>query len=143
MDREDIAELFASFGPVIVKRMFSGFGLYAEDVCFAVFLRGELFFKAEPSTVPRFEAEGSKPFSYSQPKSGKVVIVNSFWRLPERLYDDADELAEWTRMAVRTAHAVRVRKTVKKTAKKPTKKPTLKSRKSKTGPAKRRRAKRA
>jgi DNA transformation protein len=110
MDREDIAELFASYGPVGVKRMFSGFGLYAEDVCFAVFLRGELFFKADASTIPGFEAEGSKPFSYSQTKSGKVVIVNSFWRLPERLYDEPDELAAWTRGAVRVAHAIRARK---------------------------------
>jgi DNA transformation protein len=110
LDREDIAELFASYGPVSVKRMFSGFGLYAEDVCFALFLRGELFFKADASTIARFEAEGARPFSYSQTRSGKVVIVNSFWRLPERLYDDAEELAEWTRSAVRVAHASRARK---------------------------------
>lgn len=110
MDREDIADLFASYGPVSVKRMFSGFGLYAEDVCFALFLRGELFFKADASTIPRFEAEGSKPFIYSQTKSGKVVVVNSFWQLPARLYDDGDELADWTRTAVRVAHALRTRK---------------------------------
>jgi len=110
LDREDIAELFSSYGPVSVKRMFSGFGLYAEDVCFALFLRGELFFKADASTIPRFEAEGAKPFSYSQTKSGKVVVVNSFWRLPARLYDDGDELADWTRAAVRVAHALRARK---------------------------------
>lgn len=110
MDREDIAELFASYGPVSVKRMFSGFGLYAEDVCFALFLRGELFFKADASTIPRFEAEGAKPFSYSQTKSGKVVVVNSFWRLPVRLYDDGDELADWARAAVRVAHALQARK---------------------------------
>jgi DNA transformation protein len=137
LDREDIAELFASYGPVSVKRMFSGFGLYAEDVCFALFLRGELFFKADASTIPRFEAEGARPFSYSQIRSGKVVIVNSFWRLPERLYDDADELAEWTRSAVRVAHATRTRKPKSKSgdaaaAKSSVKKPKLKSAKKAT-----------
>jgi DNA transformation protein len=136
MDREDIAELFASYGPVGVKRMFSGFGLYAEDVCFAVFLRGELFFKADASTIPGFEAEGSKPFSYSQTKSGKVVIVNSFWRLPERLYDEPDELAVWTRGAVRVAQAIRARKPKAKP------KPKTKSRKAAVK-ASRRKVKRA
>lgn len=131
MDREDIAELFSSYGPVSVKRMFSGFGLYAEDVCFAMFLRSELYFKADASTIPRFETEGARPFSYTQPKSGKVVIVNSFWRLPERLYDDADELADWTRAAVRVAHALRVRKPKQrpKRSTKPKRKPISRAKK--------------
>ena len=110
MERDDLAEFFAAYGPVSVKRMFSGFGVYAEDVCFAVFLRGELFLKADPASVARFEAEGSTPFSYSQTRSGKIIQVNSWWRLPARLYDEPDELAEWTRAAVAVAHAVSARK---------------------------------
>ncbi len=117
MDREAIAELFAGFGPVGVRRMFSGFGLYADEVCFSLFLRGELYFKADETTVPRFAAEGSRPFSYTQTRSGKVVTVNSFWRLPERLYDDPDELAAWTRAAVAVAQRQKLGKRVR--AKKP------------------------
>ena len=100
--------------------MFSGFGLYAEDVCFSLFLRGELYFKADDTTVPRFAEEGSRPFSYTQTRTGKVVTVNSFWRLPERLYDDPDELAEWTRAAVAVAHRHKLgkRARVKKPARK-------------------------
>ena len=116
MDRDDLAEFFSSYGPVSVKRMFSGFGVYAEDVCFAVFLRGELFLKADPTVVARFEAEGSTPFSYSQTRSGKVILVNSWWRLPARLYDEPDELADWTRAAVAVAHAVSLKKKSKKKA---------------------------
>ena len=104
MDREAIVELFSSFGPVSIRRMFSGFGLYADDICFSLFLRGELYLKADETTAPRFADEGSSPFSYAQRRSGKVVTVNSFWRLPERLYDDPDELAEWARAAVAAAH---------------------------------------
>ncbi|MBS0246631.1 MAG: TfoX/Sxy family protein [Proteobacteria bacterium] len=110
MDRDDLAEFFSSYGPVSVKRMFSGFGVYADDVCFAVFLRGELFLKVDSASVARFQAEGSTPFSYSQTRSGKVIQVNSWWRLPARLYDEPDELAEWTRAAVSVAHAVKVKK---------------------------------
>jgi DNA transformation protein len=118
VDREDIAELFSAFGPVSVRRMFSGFGLYADDVCFSLFLRGELYLKADETTAPRFAAEGSRPFSYTQPTSGKVVTVNSFWRLPERLYDDPDDLAEWAKVAVAAAHRQKLgkRKRVQKPA---------------------------
>jgi len=127
LDRDDLAEFFAAYGPVSVKRMFSGFGIYAEDVCFAVFLRGELFLKADPAAVERFEAEGSTPFSYSQTRSGKVIQVNSWWRLPARLYDEPEELADWTRAAVAVAHAVSARKkAAKRKAKSAAKKPALK-----------------
>lgn len=123
MDREAIAELFSAFGPVSVRRMFSGFGVYADDVCFSLFLRGELYLKADEAAIPRFTEEGSRPFSYSQPTSGKVVVVNSFWRLPERLYDDPDELAVWAKDAVAAAQRQKIGK--RSRAKKP-KKPVAK-----------------
>ena len=117
MDREAIAELFAAFGPVSVRLMFSGFGLYADGACFSLYLRGELYFKADEATVPRFAQAGSQPFSYTQTRSGKVVTVNSFWRLPERLYDEPEELAEWTRAAVAAAQRQKLAKRAR--AKKP------------------------
>lgn len=111
MDREAIAELFAAYGPVSARRMFSGFGLYAEEVCFCLVLRGgEFYLKADEQTFARFEAENCKPFSYTQPSTGKVVSINSFWRMPERLYDDPEELAEWTCAAVAAAHRAQLAK---------------------------------
>lgn len=125
MDREAIAELFSAFGPVSIRRMFSGFGIYADDVCFSLFLRGELYLKADEVIVPRFADEGSRPFSYTQPTSGKVVVVNSFWRLPERLYDDPDELALWAKDAVAAAQRQKRGKRVR-TKKLPRKRPAAK-----------------
>jgi DNA transformation protein len=111
MDAEQIAEMFSAYGPVQTKRMFSGFGLYSEGVCFCLCLRGgEFYFKADETNIPRFEADGCKPFSYSQRRSGKVVTVNSFWRMPDRLHDDPDELADWTRQAVDVAHRAQMQK---------------------------------
>lgn len=111
MDADAVAKLFSAYGPVLPKRMFSGFGLYSEGVCFCLVLRGgEFYFKADETTVPRFEAEGCKPFSYSQRRSGKVISVGSFWKIPERLYDDPDELADWTRQAVAVAHRAQLAK---------------------------------
>jgi DNA transformation protein and related proteins len=123
MDQDAIAEMFSAYGPIQLKRMFSGFGLYSEGVCFCLVLRGgEFYFKVDETSAPRFETEGCKPFSYSQRRSGKVVTVNSFWQMPERLYDDPDELADWTRQAVVVAHRAQLAKgTRKRGAAKPTK----------------------
>jgi DNA transformation protein len=117
MDRETAAELFSAFGAVDVRRMFSGFGIYADDVCFALYLRGEFYLKADDTTIPRFLAEGSEHFSYST--RAKTVSVKSWWRMPIRLYDEPEELADWAREAVAVAAKVRLKKVAgKKRAKK-------------------------
>jgi DNA transformation protein len=113
MDRETAAELFAAFGPVDVRRVFSGFGLYADDVCFALYLRGEFYLKADETTIPRFVAERCEPFSYA--KRAKTVSVKSWWRMPVRLYDEPEELAEWAREAVAVAAMVKLKKRARKT----------------------------
>ncbi len=112
MDRETAAELFSAFGAVDVRRMFSGFGIYADDVCFALYLRGEFYLKADDTTIPRFLAEGSEHFSYST--RAKTVSVKSWWRLPARLYDEPEELADWARQAVAVAAKVRLKKVARK-----------------------------
>src|SRR3954469_23029023 len=101
MDRDFLIELFADFGPVTVRRMFSGFGISADGTNFALALRGGLYLRADEQTIPRFEAEGSRPFQYQT--RTKTVTVASYWQLPERLYDDPDELAGWASAALAAA----------------------------------------
>ncbi|MEY9360633.1 DNA transformation protein [Bradyrhizobium yuanmingense] len=101
MDREFLIDLFADFGPVTIRKMFSGYGISADGVNFALSLRAGLFFRADETTIPDFEAEGSKPFQYST--RAKTVVVNSYWELPARLFDDSQELAQWARAALTAA----------------------------------------
>ena len=90
MDREFLVDLFADFGPVTIRRMFSGYGISADGVNFALALRAGLYFRADETTIPQFEAEGSKPCQ-SQTRA-RPVTVNSYWQLPARLFDDSDDL---------------------------------------------------
>lgn len=99
LDAEFIRELFAEFGPVQVRRMFSGAGVYADGVMFALIVRDQLHLKADEQGAQRFAAEGCGPFEYT--RNGKRTAL-SYWRIPDRLYDDPTELAAWAR----TAHAV-------------------------------------
>jgi DNA transformation protein len=108
MDRDFLIDLFAGFGPVTVRRMFSGFGISADGTNFALALRSGLYFRADEATIPRFEAEGSKPFSYQT--RAKTVIVASYWELPARLFDDPDELTVWARAALAAAERAGLKK---------------------------------
>lgn len=108
MDRDFLADLFSEFGPVNLRRMFSGYGISVDGINFALVLRGAIYFRADEQTVQRFEDEGSKPFQYDA--RGKVVTVASYWRLPDRLYDDTEELAQWARAALAAAERAAAKK---------------------------------
>jgi DNA transformation protein len=108
MDREFLIDLFSDFGPVTIRPMFSGFGISVDGVNFALALRAGLYFRADEQTIPQFEAEGSKPFQYQT--RAKTVMVNSYWQLPARLFDDTEELSRWARAALGAAQRAAVKK---------------------------------
>ena len=101
VDVEFIHDLFQPFGAVTVRRMFGGAGLFADGVMFGLVSGGQIYLKADATTVTCFEREQCEPFEYST-KNGKRTLT-SYWRLPDRLYDDADELAQWARQALAAA----------------------------------------
>ncbi len=80
--------------------MFGGAGIFREGLMIALIADGELYLKADSETVPAFEAENMRPFSYGK---GKKKLVMSYWKMPERLFDDTDELARWARAAFKAA----------------------------------------
>jgi DNA transformation protein len=93
--------MFAAFGAVSVRRIFGGAGLYADGVMFGLVSDGQIYLKADAATVPAFEREGCTPFEYGT-KAGKRAVM-SYWRLPDRLYDDPDALAQWAKRALAAA----------------------------------------
>jgi DNA transformation protein len=107
-DPEFIRELFSAFGPVSVRRMFSGAGIFADGLMFGLVVRGEIFLKVDDETRPAFEAEGSKPFVYRRARGREVAL--SYWRLPERLMDDPDDLAHFARASLAAAHRAAAKK---------------------------------
>src|SRR3954470_20294044 len=108
MDAESIRELFAEFGPVDVRRMCGGAGVFAGDRMIALVSREVIYLKADAETIPGFEQEGLAPFSYATRKGEHKLT--SYWRMPDRLYDDPEELARWAR----AAHAAALRAADKK-----------------------------
>ncbi len=115
MDPEHIRELFADFGAVQIRRMF-GVGLYAEGVMFALVTGGLIYLKADADSIGQFQADSCGPFEYTT-KSGRRAIM-SYWRLPDGLYDDPEELARWAHNALAVARKGAQQKAVKARKKK-------------------------
>ena len=132
MDRDFLIDLFADFGPVTIRRMFSGFGISADGTNFALALRGGLYLRADEQTIPQFEAEGSKPFQYQT--RAKTVTVGSYWQLPERLLrrsGGADAIGRgrrWPRPSARPCASGRRQKAAKAPRRRPSTKTPKKRR---------------
>jgi DNA transformation protein and related proteins len=103
LDLEFIRELFAQFGPVTVRRMFNSAGIFADGVMIGLINKEAIYLKTDEISIPYFQREGSKPFSYVRAKGSGGRVELPYWRLPERLYDDPDELAVWARRAFEAA----------------------------------------
>ncbi len=87
----------AGFGPVTIRAMFGGAGIYHDGLMFALVYDEALYFKVDETSRRAFEAEKLPPFVYSM-KGGKKIDT-SYFRSPERCLDDADEMAQWCRVA--------------------------------------------
>ena len=99
MDHDDIQDLFRSVGPVTIKRMFGGKGIYVDGRIIGVELRNTLMLKGDAEAGPLYEAAGSRQWRYSHAKSGKEVGM-PYWPMPEAAFDDPDEAEKWVKIAV-------------------------------------------
>ena len=100
-DPEWLVDLFQPFGAVRLKRMFSGYGVYAGDFCIALAINPGLCMRVDAETRALFEAVGAMPFTYA--KQGKTITVQKWWRLPDEMVDDPDEIARWARLSLEVA----------------------------------------
>lgn len=96
-----VADCLSTFGPVTFRRMFGGAGVYADGLMFGLIDADVLHFKVDEETRAAYRAEGTGPFTYMT-KHGPGSL-ETYWRVPERLYDDPDEMADWARRAVAVA----------------------------------------
>ena len=105
VDADFIRDLFAAFGPVTVRRMFSGAGIFADGLMFGLIVRDVIYLKADDTSTADFEREGCAPFTYTRGKTSGRPSQHAlpYWRMPERLYDDPDELAVWAKRAFAAA----------------------------------------
>jgi DNA transformation protein len=97
-------EQLAPLGRVTLRRMFGATGVFCDGLMFAVVSEDMLDFRIDDHNRRAFEeAAAFPPLNYE--KKGRTINL-SFWRAPERLFDETDELGMWSRRALAAARRV-------------------------------------
>ena len=119
-----LREQLAPLGHVSLRRMFGKTGVFCDGVMLGMVTENTLYFRVDAQNRATFrEAEGFPPPNYA--KKGQTIDL-AFWRAPERLFDEPDELLAWARAALAAAHrvaAVRERAAPKRKSRRRTSKP--------------------
>lgn len=100
MENAAIEEMFETLGPISIRRMFGGKGIYCEGVILAVEVDGEILLKGDAETAAELEGAGARQWAYDG--KGKPVKM-PYWSIPESAYDDPDEMARWVKLAYSAA----------------------------------------
>lgn len=109
---EFVVELFAPMGPVTIKRMFGGAGVYAGGVMFALVADDEIYLKVDDTLKTDLEDEGSTPFTFEM-KDGKSAQMN-YYRIPSDAMDCDEDASHWGRRALDVALKAKAVKAPKK-----------------------------
>ena len=101
---EFLREQLAPLGRVTMRRMFGKTGVFCNGLMFGMVTNDTLYFRVDDHNRAVFkEAESVPPLSYE--KKGCSIEL-SFWRAPERLFDEPDEFVAWARAALAAARRV-------------------------------------
>jgi len=106
---EFLREELAPLGRIIMRRMFGKTGVFCDGVMFGMVTENTLYFRVDDHNRAAFqEAASFPPLNYR--KQGETIDL-SFWRAPERLFDEPDELVAWARIALDAARRVAAKRT--------------------------------
>jgi DNA transformation protein len=101
---EFLREQLATLGRLTIRRMFGKTGVFCDGVMFGIMADNTLYFRVDDDNRAVFEeAQSFPPLNYE--KKGSTIDL-SFWRAPERLFDEPDELLSGARAALAAAHRV-------------------------------------
>ena len=101
---EFLREQLEPLGRITLRRMFGKTGVFCDGVMFGVVTDNMLYLRVDDDNREAFEeARSSPPLNYA--KQGRSIDL-WFWRTPDRLLDEPDELVTWARVALDAARRV-------------------------------------
>jgi DNA transformation protein len=101
---EFLRDQLAPLGRITMRRMFGKSGVFCDGFMLAMVRDNTLYFRVDDGNRAAFkEAEAFPPLNYG--KKGATIDL-AFWRAPERLFDEPDELVAWARAALAAARRV-------------------------------------
>jgi DNA transformation protein len=106
---EFLREQLAPLGRITTRRMFGKTGVFCDGFMLGMVTENTLFFRVDEHNQTAFaEAASFPPLNYE--KGGQLIDL-AFWRVPERLFDEPEELVEWARAAWAAARRVAATRT--------------------------------
>ena len=119
---EHLHDVFRDLGPIDVRRMFGGYGIYHQGLMFALVVDDTLYLKADARNAGHFERAQLPRFTYQ--RGGRTASIG-YHRAPGAVLEDAAAAQVWARRSFEAALRARtaqrkpaqVRKTVRRTPK--------------------------
>ena len=114
---EFLRDQLAPLGHVTVRRMFGKTGVFCNGLMLGMVTEDTLYFRVDDHNRELFkEAQSAPPLNYR--KKGASIDL-SFWRAPERLLDEPDELIAWAKEALAAARRVAAKRKPARPRRKP------------------------
>jgi DNA transformation protein len=110
-----VLEQLAGLPGVRSNRMFSGAGLYQDEVFFGLLFGETLYFKVDDSNRRDYESRGMAQF---RPYKDRPQVSFTYYEVPPEVLEDRQELVAWARRAVEAAVAIQAAKAAKRTPRK-------------------------
>lgn len=104
--RAFVLEQLVDVESVLARSMFGGVGLYSAGVFFGILAANTLYLKVDDSNRAQYEAEAMSAF---KPYADKPMTM-SYYQVPARVLEDADELTTWVQASIRAASGAAPRK---------------------------------
>jgi DNA transformation protein and related proteins len=99
-----LREQLAPLGHITLRRMFGKTGVFCNGLMLGMVTDNTLYFRVDDHNRGTFkEAQSSPPLNYQ--KQGRAIDL-AFWRAPERLFDEPEELVRWGQAALAAARRV-------------------------------------
>ena len=95
-----VEEQLSVFEPVLIKKMFGGYGIFKEGLMFAMISPGDIFrMRADDFNVKDYIDAGMSQFPSHGGKKGMP-----YWDVPVDVLEDSDKLKSWASKAYAAAH---------------------------------------
>jgi DNA transformation protein len=114
--KEFLLDQFEPFGPVTIRRMFGGAGIFRDGLMFALVADDTLYFKVGDENQIDFEDRGMEPFTYLR-KSKPASL--RYYEVPADVLEDPQELLPWAQKAFTVALSAARKKPLGKPRRKP------------------------
>ena len=91
---QHLNDVFRLFGPIEVRRMFGGHGVYRDGLMFGLVSGDTLYLKADDRNAADFRQQGLPQFEYS--RKGRSARL-AYYMAPAEVMDGGEEAARWAR----------------------------------------------